>query len=251
MALTTVIQGMLANDAVISTTISAENVRDFDIALSAVRTRHIQDFAIQTYHLSSNVIDSRVIASSAVTTRHYAASSIQNVHLSAACVRTLNIAASAVTVDKLNLDVFQNLRGSKIFYNDRSSLIIANSNYLSAHGAIIVNRYSDGTNNFNNYTTIQLEDSSDPVPGNFHCWILNTSRQHIRLVGGASRPLRYDARKFTILDNNANTVLVSGSYFDGGFRYNSYSFIYAFYGKEVSGLNVNDVIYVTSYNGSF
>jgi len=247
MPLTTIVQGMLADNSVISTTISAENVKDFDIALSAIRTRHIKDYEIQTYHLSSNIIDSRVIASSAITTRHYAASSIQNIHLSAGCIRTANIVVSAVTVDKLNLDVFQNFRGSKVYYNDSSSFVISNSNYLSVHGAVIIHRYYNGSNP-NQIATIQLEDSADPIPSNFHCWILNQALAHVEVVGSAIKPLRYDARKFTNTDNNTNKILLSGYYTSGASRLNAYPFVYAFVGNEKVGASINPVIYVTSYN---
>lgn len=190
MPLTTILQGLIANNAVTSLSISAANVRENNIALSAIRTRHIKDFEIQTYHLSTNSVDSRVIGNSAVTTRHYAPSSITASHLSAACVNTANIATSAVNYSKLNFDVINTFFGSKVIYNTATSLIFTGTNYVSAHGATIINKC-----NVVGGATIQLDNSDNPVPSNFRCWILNVSLEPLVLAGSVIRQLAFDERK--------------------------------------------------------
>lgn len=214
MPLTKIIQGLLANDSVTSLSISAENVRDFDIALSAVRARHIKDFEIQTYHLSTNSIDSRVIGNSAVTTRHYAPSSITASHLSAACVNTANIATSAVTYSKLNFDVLNAFFGSKVIYNSNTSLIFTGTNYVSANGATIINKC-----NTPGGATIQLDNSTNPVPSNFRCWILNVSLEPLVLAGSVVRQLAFDERKLVKKAAPGggvvnNTCVLTGAYID-------------------------------------
>jgi len=243
MPLTTVVQGMLADNSVISTTISAENVRDFDIALSAIRMRHIKDYEIQTVHLSGNVITSRTIANSAVTTRHYAPSSIQNMHLSAASVTTSNIALSTVTLDRLNVDVHNSFRGTKIHIINQVNTIFSGTNFRMAHGAIVVNLLSTQT------ATLTLDDSNDPVPSNFHCWILNGSLQDLVIQGSSLKSLKYDERKLTLTNPPAtNSIIIPGKYFGDGFQ-RVYAFLYVFVGPAPDGSGgFEDALYVIPYN---
>lgn len=233
MPLTTVQQGMLANNAVISTSISANNIQTINIASSAVVARNISSYEIQTYHLSSNCVDSRIIASSAVTTRHYAASSIQNVHLSAACVTTSNIALCAVTLDRLNADVLLATNGSRIFHNTRSTLTLTNTNYITAHGAIIINRYTAGTG------TILFDES---LPSNFHCWVLNTSLTNLNLTSNLSRLMRFDKRKLSEISPYASSYscVLTGSYSGSN---QAFPFVYIFIGQDNSVGNP-EVVYV-------
>lgn len=234
MPLTTVQQGMLANNAVISTSISANSVQTINIASSAVVARNISSYEIQTHHLSSNCVDSRIIASSAVTTRHYAASSIQNVHLGAACVNTSNIALCAVTMEKLNADVFLNMLGSRIFHNTRGTLTLTNTNYLTAQGAIIINRFTSGTG------TILFDES---LPNNFHCWILNTSLTNLNLNSNLSRQMRFDRRRLVEQGGGfpaSYSCVLTGSW--GGSNL-ALPFVYVFIGQDNSVGNP-EVVYV-------
>lgn len=235
MPLTTVQQGMLANNAVISTSISANNVQTINIAPSAVVARNISSYEIQTYHLSSNSVDTRTIASSAVTTRHYAASSIQNVHLSAACVNTSNIATSAVTLEKLNADVFLNMYGSRVFHNTRSTLTLTNTNFLTAQGAIIVNRYTAGTG------TILFDET---LPSNFHCWVLNTSLTNLNLQSNLTRQMKFDKRKLVEIPGfpSSYSCVLTGSY--GSAPNNpALPFVYVFIGQD-NNIGNPEVVYV-------
>ena len=234
---------MLADNSVTSTTISAENVRDFDIALSAIRMRHIKDYEIQTVHLSGNVITSRTIANSAVTTRHYAPSSIQNMHLSAASVTTSNIALSTVTLDRLNVDIHNTFRGNKVHIVNQANTTFSGTNFQMAHGAIVVNLYATAA------ATITLEDSNDPIPSNFHCWILNGSLQNLILQGSPLKVLKYDERKLTkTFPPQTNTVTIPGNYFGDGFQ-RTYAFLYVFVGPAPAiGGGFEDVLYVIPYN---
>jgi len=241
MPLTTVVQGMLANDSVTSLSISAENVREFDISLSAIRARHIKDYEIQTVHLSSNIINSRVIANSAVTTRHYAPSSIQNSHLSAFSVNTPNIATSAVTYPKLAFDVINIFNGSKVIHNNSTSLIFTGTNYVSAHGAIIINRCAVAGG-----ATIQLDDSDNPVPSNFRCWILNVSLEPLVITGSVMRQLRYDARKLSPKRGPGggvvnNTCVLTGAYIDGSAQ-QAFPFAQVFIGQDYT--TTSEVFYI-------
>jgi len=235
MPLTTVIQGMLADNSVTTLSISAENVRETDIALSAIRAKHIKDYEIQTIHLSSNVVTTRNIANSAVTTRHYAPSSIQNSHLSAFCVDTANIATSAVTYSKLNFETINILYGSKVFHNTNPSLTLTSSNYLTAHGAIIVNKCTSESN-------ITFDDS---LPSNFHCRIFNIALDKLILGGSITRYLKFDTRKLSPNPGVNNTCILTGGYSDGLTTRQWLPMVYVFIAQQnTNPSDISEYIYV-------
>lgn len=227
MPLTTIVQGLLANNAVTSASISANNVQTVNIASSAVVARNIASYEIQTYHLSSNSVDSRTIASSAITTRHYAASSVQNIHMAANSVSTSNLTTSAVTIEKLNADVITTMFGSRVWHNTRSTVTFTNTNYLTAHGAIIINKFTAGV------ATILFDGT---LPSNFHCWVLNASTQNLNLQCNAPRLFKFDKRRLVEQPSPFPTgysCVLTGAYFDGSAQ-QALTFVYVFIGEDLA-----------------
>lgn len=104
MALTTILQGMLANDAVTTASISSFNVQSLSIASSAIENRHLILSAVGGYNIVSNAIEDRHIPNSTVQTRH--------------------VATSAITLNKLNESVDLYFTNVQVITTNSISLFI-------------------------------------------------------------------------------------------------------------------------------
>lgn len=104
MALTTVLQGMLADNAVTTASISALNVQSLSIASSAIENRHLVLSAVGGYNIVSNAIEPRHIPNSTIETRH--------------------VATSAITLNKINETVELYFTNVQIVTSSSSSIFI-------------------------------------------------------------------------------------------------------------------------------
>lgn len=155
MALTTILQGMLANNAVTTVSISAFNVQSLNISSSAIENRHLVLSAVNGYNIGSNSIESRHIQNSTIKTQH--------------------IATSAISLNKLNESVDLYFTNVQVVTTNGTSLFIQPGFEHVYNGKILHIRDTGGV------CTITFVTSQLIQPG-FNMTILNESLNNVILT---------------------------------------------------------------------
>ena len=109
MALTTIVQGLLAPNAVTTATVSAYNIQSLNIASSAIETRHLVLSAVDKFNITTNAIESRHVTDNTIQTRH--------------------VATSAITLTKLNESVENYFTNVQIVTSNSTSIITPGFQY--------------------------------------------------------------------------------------------------------------------------
>jgi len=154
MALTTILQGMLADNAVTTASISAYNVQSLNISSSAIENRHLVLSAVNGYNIGSNSIETRHITDSSVQTRH--------------------VATSAITLNKLNAAVDLYFTNVQVITSNQTALFIQPGFEHIYNGRILHIRDTTALCTINFITPKLLQ------PG-FNMTILNESLNNVQL----------------------------------------------------------------------
>jgi hypothetical protein len=164
MAITTIVQGMLASDAVTTSNISAYNVQSLNIASSAIETRHLVLSAVDRYNISSNAIEPRHVSNNTIETRH--------------------ISTSAITLTKLNESVENYFTNVQIVTSNSTSIVIAAGFETVYNGKILHIR--------DNVGTCQINFTTPFVAKGFNMTIVNESIYNVQLTSTSpGQPLSY------------------------------------------------------------
>jgi hypothetical protein len=155
MALTTILQGMLADNAVTTASISAFNVQSLNISSSAIENRHLVLSAVNGYNIGSNSIEPRHIRNSTIETRH--------------------VATSAISLNKLNESVDLYFTNVQVITTNGTSLFIQPGFETVYNGKILHIRDTSGPCTITFVTTQQIQ------PG-FNMTILNESLNNVVLA---------------------------------------------------------------------
>lgn len=164
MALTTIVQGLLAPNAVTTATVSAYNIQSLNIASSAIETRHLVLSAVDKFNITTNAIESRHVTDNTIQTRH--------------------VATSAITLTKLNESVENYFTNVQIVTSNSTSIVIAAGFENVYNGKILQIRENVGT--------CQINFTTPFVARGFNMTIVNDSIYDIQLTSTSpGQPLSF------------------------------------------------------------
>jgi len=164
MAITTIVQGMLASNAVTTSNISAYNVQSLNIASSAIETRHLVLSAVDKFNITTNAIESRHVTDNTIQTRH--------------------VATSAITLTKLNESVDNYFTNVQVITTNSTNPVIAAGFEHVYNGKILHIRDTTGT--------CQVLFTTPIVAKGFNMTIVNESIYNVQLASTlAGQPLSY------------------------------------------------------------